>query len=734
MHCASCAVNIERKLKKTPGVSNATVNYATQSAQVDYDPASSNEDTLSQAISDAGYKAIIMSADSVENSIADTVEKAKQRELMELRNKLYISSFLSVLILLGSFSQIFTFTPQFLRQGLTLLFLTIPIQFYIGASFYIGAYKSFKNRAATMDTLIAVGTTAAFLLSVAMTIFPAEMEKYDIMGHYFDVSALVITLILLGKYFEIRARSQTGSAIKKLLGLQAKTARAIINNNEIDIPISSVRVGDILIVRPGDKIPVDGQIIKGTSFIDESMVSGEPIPVEKHINDYVTGGTLNRNGTFEFKATKVGNQTLLAQIIKMVEQAQGSKAPIQKLADTISSFFVPLVLVLSALTFVIWIIFGPQPSLIYAILNAVGVLVIACPCALGLATPTAIMVGTGRGASYGILIKNASILESAHKVTTVVFDKTGTITQGRPEVSSVIMFNDFTEENLLILTASLESRSSHPLAESIVNYAKNKNLKLEQVEEFDYHTGLGVQGKVKGQYIIAGTRLLQNHNINYSEAESLINNLQEEHASTVISIAIDGALAGLISITDPIKTNASSALSQLHLMGIKTIMLTGDNEKTAKSIATAVGIDHFEANLLPQQKERTIQSLMSQGEIVAMVGDGINDAPALALADIGIAMGSGTDIAIESSDITLLRGDLSSLVKALSLSKKTMSTIKQNLFWAFGYNIILIPVAMGVLYPFSGILLSPVLASAAMALSSVSVVMNSLRLNMISIK
>ncbi|MDQ3239751.1 MAG: copper-translocating P-type ATPase, partial [bacterium] len=577
------------------------------------------------------------------------------------------------------------------------------------------------------------GTTAAFMFSLALTVFPNYGKQVGIMGHYFDVSALVITLILLGKYIELNAKGKTGQAIKKLLNLQSKTARVKRAGVDEDISIVNVVLGDLIVIRPGDKIPVDGQIVEGESVVDESMVSGESLPVEKKINDHVIGGTINKNGAFVFKATKVGDDTLLSQIIRLVEQAQSSKAPIARLADEISSYFVPIVLIISVLTFAIWYVFGPEPRLVFSILNAVGVLVIACPCAMGLATPTAIMVGTGLGAQNGILIKNAEKLETAHKITTVVFDKTGTITKGKPEVVSVEIFNNFSEQEVLQLAASIESLSTHPLAESIVVYTKTKNLSLQKVEKFNSVTGFGVQGEVLSKSVVIGIRLMEQLGISYSQGQVSIDTLQSK-ANTVITVSIDNKLAAVIGIADPVKENAQLVISKLKSMNIKTVMLTGDNEKTAQAIAEKVGIDSYKANVLPQGKEQEIRSMQSNREVVAMVGDGINDAPALALADVGIAMGSGTDIAIESSDITLLGGDIIKLPAAILLSKKTMATIKQNLFWAFGYNVILIPVAVGVLYPLNGTLLNPVFASVAMALSSISVVLNSLRLNMINIK
>lgn len=729
MHCASCAITIERKLKKLHGMQTAAVNYASEKAAVEYDPAECNEGIIASTVKDLGYTAVV----NTQQEQSETVEKAKQKELRELKVKLIMSGVLTFFILLGSFPQIFRITPAFLQNPLSLFVLAVPIQFVIGWQFYRSTYASLKNHTANMDTLIAFGTSAAFLFSTIMTFFPEVMMQYGVEGHYFDVSSLVITLILLGNYFESNAKGKTGQAIKKLLNLQAKTARIIRNHQEVDIPINEVQIGDHILVRPGDKIPVDGQVSEGNGIIDESMVTGEPIPKEIKSGDSVVGGTINTNGSFTLKATKVGNQTLLAQIIQLVENAQSSKAPMQRLADTISSYFVPIVLMIAVATFVIWYVVGPEPRLLFAVLNAVAVLVIACPCAMGLATPTAIMVGTGKGAQNGILIKNAEKLEAAHKITTIIFDKTGTLTKGKPDVAVIKLYKNVSETELLADAASLEKNSTHPLAESVVRYAQSKKIHFKEVKNIDYIPGKGIMGIVDGKEVLIGEKIIQTKNIDYSEIKADISALQSQ-AQTVLPVAIDGKMVGLIGIADPVKAESASVISQLQRLKIEPIMLTGDNENTARAIAQKVGIKKYIANVLPQDKENEVRKLQQQGSIVAMVGDGINDAPALAAADIGIAMGSGTDVAIETSDIVLLSGDISKLPQAIKLSKKTMATIKQNLFWAFGYNVILIPVAMGILYPFFGLLLNPILASVAMALSSISVVMNSLRLNLVTLK
>jgi P-type Cu+ transporter len=731
MHCASCAVNIERKLKKLAGMQSASVNYANEKALVEYDEAQCNPKIIGEAVSSLGYTAIFKGDNAGEQS---SEEVARAAQLKTLKSKLLLSGALTVLILIGSFPQIFPFAPAFLQDPITLLSLAIPIQFVVGWQFYRSTYGSIKNHTTNMDTLIAFGTTAAFLFSTIMTLFPQFMMELGIEGHYFDVSALVITLVLLGDYFQTNAKGQTGAAIKKLLNLQAKTARVKRNNQEIDIPIEQVVVNDLIVVRTGDKIPVDGIIVEGASSVDESMVTGESIPVDKAVEDRVIGGTINKNGSFVFKATKVGSQTLLSQIIKLVEEAQSSKAPIQKLADKISAVFVPIVIIIATMTFVVWYILGPEPRLSFALLNAVGVLVIACPCALGLATPTSIMVGTGKGAQNGILIKNAEKLETAHRLTTIIFDKTGTITKGKPEVTDIKrLTNEYTEHEILKYASSIENASTHPLADAVVSYAKGLQIVLAKVESFNSVTGKGVEGRVDGKMIDIGLKLLKDKKIDFRDAVQDIEKLQSQ-AKTVIPVAVDGKLAAIIGIADPIKESASEVIAKLNSMKIETVMITGDNERTAEAIAKQAGIQRYLANVLPQDKEHEVRKLQSEGKVVAMVGDGINDAPAIAASDVGIAMGSGTDVAIESSDITLLDGDLRKLPQAIRLSKKTMANIMQNLFWAFGYNVVLIPVAVGILYPVWGILLSPVFASVAMALSSISVVLNALRLNLVDIK
>ncbi len=714
MHCASCVRVLERALKKIEGVSDANVNLATEKATVTYDSKIVTDQQLASAVANVGYKALI----NEEVKLEDEQKKEKQMELRDLQNKVIVSLVLGALILWGSFPGLMNTAPEFLKNFFVQLVLATPVQFWAGLTFYRATIPALKHRTANMDTLVALGTTVAYIYSAFVTFFPNVVMNlgFEAMP-YFDVAVIVIGLILLGRYFEAKAKAGTSEAIKKLIGLQAKTARVIRNKKEIDIPIEQVRIGDIIRVRPGEKIPVDGVILDGESSVDESMITGESIPVDKTKGDTVVGATMNKTGTFTFKATKVGQDSMLAQIIKLVEEAQGSKAPIQRMADLVSSYFVPIVIMLAIGTFVVWYVVGG--SLLFALLNTVAVLIIACPCAMGLATPTAVMVGTGIGAQHGILIKDAQSLEIAHKINTIIFDKTGTLTNGKPEVTNVV-------GNVLQLAASLEKGSEHSLAEAILNKAEQEKLALSKVEGFKAIAGHGVEGIVGDKKVVLGNRRLMEREgieIDGKEIEKL-----ENEGKTVIMLGVEGKLAGLIAVADTVKESAYEGVKALQKMGIEVVMITGDNKKTADAIAHKVGITRVLAEILPDQKEAEVRKLQLEGRRVAMVGDGINDAPALAAADIGIAMGTGTDVAIEAADITLINKDLRSVAAAITLSKKTMRTIKLNLFWAFGYNIVLIPVAMGALYPFFGILLNPIFASVAMATSSISVVSNSLLL------
>lgn len=728
MHCASCVRVTERALKKTPGVTYAVVNLATQKATVTYDQDDCTPEQLAASISKTGYTL------DLDEKSEEIQEIEKRKELKELKKKVIISLSAGAIILWGSFPGLINTAPEIVKNFFFQLILATPIQFWAASEFYRATIPALKNRTANMDTLVSLGTTVAYIYSVFVTFFPQVVMSLGV-DHmpYFDVAVIVIGLILLGRYFEAKAKMGTSGAIKKLLGLQAKTARVVRNGEETDIPIEQVQVGELIRVRPGEKIPVDGEIVEGESSIDEAMVTGESIPVDKAKGDIVIGSTINKSGTFMYKATKVGSDTMLSRIIKLVEEAQGSKAPIQRLADVVSSYFVPIVIILAFATFGIWYLFGPNPSFLFAILNTVAVLIIACPCAMGLATPTAIMVGTGKGAEHGILIKDAASLEIANKITTVVFDKTGTLTKGVPIVTDIIAFGKLKQVEALRIAASIEKGSEHSLADAIVKDAENKKLKLDKATKFQAIAGHGIEALVGKQKVFLGNkRLMDREKIYYKEFETEITKLQKE-GKTVMLLAIDGKLSALIAVADTAKETAKQGVEALRKIGIEVLMITGDNQQTANAIAKNLGIDKVIADVLPDQKEAEVRKLQAQGKKVAMVGDGINDAPALAAADIGIAMGTGTDVAIEAADITLISKDLRSVAKAIILSKRTMRTIKLNLFWAFGYNVILIPVAMGALYPFGGPLLNPIFASVAMATSSISVVTNSLLLKRVKI-
>ncbi len=725
MHCASCVRVIEKSLSRTPGVKEANVNLATEKATVIYDDSECSPTQIASAVSNVGYTALVEQTKADE----DVEKKEKEKSLKLLRNKVLVSLIIGMIIFWGGFPGLMNYAPTFLKNFWLQMILATIVQFWPGLEFYKATIPALRHRTANMDTLVAIGTTAAYLYSAAVTIFPQIIKNLGVEPlPYFDVATVVIGLILLGRYFEAKAKAGTSEAIKKLIGLQAKTARIVKDGKEVDIPIEQVVIGNVIRVRPGEKIPVDGIILEGESSIDESMITGESIPVEKEKGDTVVGATVNKTGTFTYKATKVGSDTMLAQIIKLVQEAQGSKAPIQRIADMISSYFVPIVIMLAIFTFVVWYIFGPAPSFLFAMLNMVAVLIIACPCAMGLATPTAIMVGTGIGAEHGILIKDAESLEIAHKVNTVIFDKTGTLTKGKPEVTDIVSLQGtgYSEQEILTVAASLEKGSEHSLAEAIVKKAEVTKVKFLKVSGFKAVPGYGVEGIVDESRVVLGNRkLMLREKIKVLEKD--IGKLENE-GKTVMMLAVDGKLAGLIAVADTLKETAKEGVEALQRLGIETVMITGDNQRTASTIARKVGIKRVLAEVLPDAKASEVRKIQAEGKKVAMVGDGINDAPALAAADIGIAMGTGTDVAIEAADITLINKDLKSVSSAIELSKKTMRTIRMNLFWAFGYNIILIPVAMGILYPFFHILLNPIFASIAMATSSISVVTNSLLL------
>lgn len=715
MHCASCVYTNEKALKAIPGVKSAVVNLATGKGTVTSDVSISTE-SIKDAVKSVGYEALIEEKESLD----DKIKAEKMRELKALKTKTVISLVLGGLIVWGSFPGIIEFAPSILKNFYTQMILAGIVQFWAGLDFYRAAVNSIRHRLANMDTLVVLGTTVAFIYSIFVTVYPEFFMDLKIEAMpYFDVSTVIIGLILLGRLFEAQAKAGTGEAIKKLIGLQAKTARVIRNGKEIDISISEVQVDDKIRVRPGEKVPVDGVIVEGDSAIDESMVTGESIPVDKHKGDTVIGATMNKSGSFVYKATKVGHDTMLAQIIKLVEEAQGSKAPIQRLADIISSYFVPIVIMMAIGTFAAWYVFGASPAAIHAMLNAIAVLIIACPCAMGLATPTAIMVGTGLGAQHGVLIKDAESLETAHKVKTVVFDKTGTLTKGKPEVTNLVSVDKkINAMEILRLAAMVEKNSEHPLGQAVVNKANEENIKLDKTSGFKSITGKGVRAKVENKEVYVGK--IEGGVVNEQ------GKILEKEGKTVVYVYVNNNLSGLIAIADTIKESAPEAVKALNEMGIETVMITGDNRATAAAIAKKLGIKRVLAEVMPADKEKEVKKLQSEGKVVAMIGDGINDAPALAAADIGIAMGSGTDVAMEAAGITLVNKSLMSVVSALKLSAKTMKTIKLNLFWAFAYNVVLIPVAM------IG-LISPILASGAMAFSSVSVVLNSLSLKRVKI-
>ena len=737
MHCATCVQTIEGALEDLKGVSSVNVNFATEAAKVEYDPKIVTDEQIASTVVSVGYQ-----AKAGEQRKEELTEKEeKQKEVRDLLRKVFVGLSVGAVLIWGTFPGLMETAPSLLRNFYFQLLLATPVQFWVGWEFYRASIPALRNRSANMDVLVVLGTTVAYLYSAIVTLVPDLVEGVGIESEpYFDVSVIIISLILLGRYLEAKAKAGTSEAIKKLIGLQAKTARVVREkgkgkSEEVDIPIEEVRLGDIIRVRPGEKIPVDGVITSGESSIDESMVTGESIPVDKHKGDTVIGATINKSGTFLYKATKVGQDTMLSQIIRLVEEAQASRAPIQRLADLISSYFVPAVLILAITTFVVWYVFGPAPALLLAILNTVAVLIIACPCAMGLATPTAIMVGTGRGAGMGILIKDAASLETAHKINTVVFDKTGTLTEGKPVVTDVKLVNKgkVKSEQVLAIAASLEKGSEHSLAEAIVKKAEEEKVKLQNVVGFKAHVGRGVGGKIGRQQVFLGNaRFMEESKIDISLARPRLARLEGD-GKTVVMLVEDRKLLGFIAVADTARETSREAVGKLKKMGLEVVMITGDNERTAKAISKNLGIERVLSEVLPDEKEIEVRKLQKEGRRVAMVGDGINDAPALAVSDVGIAMGSGTDVAIESAGIVLVNRDLNSVSRAIELSKKTMRTIKTNLFWAFAYNILLIPVAMGILYPFFGLLLNPILASVAMASSSISVVANSLLLKRVKI-
>ncbi len=795
MHCASCAITIEKSLKSIPGIKTANVNFASEKASVEYDSGKANENDLEKAVKDVGYEVIkatgnagtvtlrvrgmssqhcagvvessLKKVDGIKNVDAsfaieraiidydpgkvslekikkiivdagyepeefkedvDREKEARQKEIRSLKIKFFISLVLGLPLLYFVMApQIGLIIPQFVEANFVIIqfLLTTPIMI-VGYEFFVRGFKAvIKNRTANMDTLIAMGTGAAYLYSlVASALIWSGNGNYGPHDLYYEIAGLLIMFILLGKYLEAIAKGKTSEAIRKLLGLQAKTAIVIRKGKEQKISIDDVIAGDIIIVKPGEKVPVDGVIVDGHSSVDESMVTGESIPVEKAKGDKVIGATINKTGSFKFKATKVGKDTVLAHIIRMVEEAQGSKAPIQKLADTISAYFVPAVVIIGIISFFVWYFLGL--GFVFSLTIFIAVLIIACPCALGLATPTAIMVGTGLGAKQGILFKNAESLQKAKQIETIVFDKTGTLTKGKPEVTDISAFENNKETDVLKFAAIAEKRSEHPLAEAILNKAKSQKIKIDEPNKFNSITGKGVEAFYRKNKILLGNRkLMQDNKINIKEIEDKIQKLEEE-GKTAMLISLNKELIGIVAVADTLKENSKEAIKKLNGMGKEIVLLTGDNERTGKAIAKQLGIERVLAEVLPQDKAAEIKKLQGEGKKVAMVGDGINDAPALAQADLGIAIGSGTDIAIEAGDIVLIKNDLRDVVTAIDLSRFTLRKIKQNLFWAFVYNTLGIPIAAGILYPFTGFLLNPIIAGIAMAFSSVSVVGNTL--------
>ncbi len=725
MTCATCAKTIEDALMALEGVNSAVVNLATEKVKVKYDPQRVRVGQLRKAIVDAGYEVL-------ESQTVDAEREARRQEMLRQRRMLALAVVFSVPTFVLSFAIMFTSLGQqqwAMDYGNYILFLlATPVQFIAGYRFYVGTWKALRNRSANMDTLIAVGTSAAYFYSVAVTFFPQQFA-FEGTTTYYDSSALIITLILLGKYLEARAKGSTSEAIRKLIDLQAKTARVLREGKEIEVAVDELDVGDVFLVRPGEKVPTDGVVLEGSSAVDESMLTGESIPVEKEVDSNVIGGSINKNGLLKARATRVGADTALSQIVRLVEEAQGSKAPVQRLADKVAGIFVPVVIVIAIATFLLWYFWAyglfenmPAPQFVFSLTAFISVLVIACPCALGLATPTAIMVGTGKGAETGILIKSGEALEIAGSIQTIVFDKTGTLTKGEPEVTDILPIS-MDEKELMRLAASAEKGSEHPLGQAIVRKAAHEGVELSAPQEFQAIPGKGVQAKIDGRSVLVGNRRLIEEVCRIDGAEDKITRLENEGRTAMI-VAVDGTLAGVIGVADVVKDSSAEAIAELKRMGIEVAMMTGDNRRTAEVIGRQLGIDRVLAEVLPEDKAKEVAKLQGGGRIVAMVGDGVNDAPALAQANVGIAIGSGTDVAIETGSVVLIRNDLTDVVASIQLSKRTMRKIRQNLFWAFGYNTAGIPIAAGLLFPFFGVLLPPWLAAAFMAFSSVSVVTN----------
>jgi len=726
MHCAACVDKVERALRSVPGVTDATVNLATERARVELGPEPAALGQLRDAVAAAGYAIPEEIAVTPESREREQAERA--REIARLGVKLVVGALLAVPVLLGSMTDLFPWAPAWLRDPRLLWLLTTPVQFWVGGQFHVAFLRELRHRTTSMNTLVSIGTNAAYFFSVAVTLWPHAFMAAGAMP-YFEASALLMTFLVLGRWLEARARGGTSEAIRRLVALQPRTARLAEPGGERDVPIGEIVPGDLLRVRPGERIAVDGLVVEGASSVDESMLTGESLPVERGPGAPVVGGSINRTGTFTFRATRVGRDTVLARIVRLVEEAQGSKAPIQRLADRVASVFVPVVLGIAALTFAAWMLWGPAPAFFHALTNAVGVLVIACPCALGLATPTAVMVATGRGAELGVLIRSAEILELLHRTHTVVLDKTGTLTMGRPVVTAVVPAAGIEADLVLALAAAVEQGSEHPLGEAIVTAAKSRGLALPPVREFRALPGQGVEALIeRGRVLLGNRRLMDERGVELGDALAEPARRLAQGGQSVVYVAVAGEPHGLIAVADVLRPEALAAVAALRGMGMDVIMLSGDAQSTAAAIARQAGIDRVHAEVLPEQKATEIRRLQADGRLVAMVGDGINDAPALAQADVGLAMSSGTDVAIEAADVTVMRDDLRGVIAAIELSRRTMRIVKENLGWAFGYNLVLVPVAAGMLYPIWGIQLSPILAGLAMALSSVSVVTNSLRL------
>jgi Cu+-exporting ATPase len=735
MHCSSCVIRVELALQMMPGIVSARANLGPNAVDIEYQPEKIDFNAIRNAIASAGYRIAEPQIDAT-SEVLDPAEAANEEEYRSLMRKFWFAAAISVPVMALSYPDLIPGLRDWLPMGsgtrrvvwALLGVLSLPVLVWAGSQFFIGMWDALKHRAANMHTLIAIGISAAYAYSVVAVAWPGLFPNMALAEVFWDVTDVVVALVVLGLALEIKAKGRTSQAIKKLIGLQAKTARVVRDGKESDIPVEEVLVNDVVIVRPGEKIPVDGKVIAGSSAVDESMITGESMPIEKQVGDEVIGGTLNKTGSFRFTATKVGKDTALATIIRMVKDAQGSKAPIQRVVDTVSGYFVPAVMILAVLAFVAWYNFGPEPRAIYATVVFVTTLIIACPCALGLATPTSLTVGIGKGAENGILIRSGDALQASEKLNTIILDKTGTITKGEPALTDVVVTQGHDEADVLRLTASLERGSEHPLGEAIVKGAAARKLTLADAEAFSAIPGNGVSGRIDGHDVLFGNaKLMRDRGVAIDMLQADWDRLASE-GKTPMYVAIDGKAGGLVAVADTVKPDSKTAIAVLKGLGIEVVMLTGDNERTGRAIAREVGIDRVLAEILPNDKAHEVQKLQLEGKSVGMVGDGVNDAPALAQADVGFAIGTGTDVAIEASDVTLIKGSLMGVVTAIEISRATMRNVRQNLVGAFGYNSLGIPVAMGVLYPFIGLLLSPLIAAAAMAFSSVTVVTNANRL------